>query len=91
MRGGRTVEDEVVLNMECFDPATQTWSVVLRVDRGTLPNDMSSTSKRTQRDASIVDALITDFEQKGLFDAHANSLQGQDGDAQRVMHLAGFL
>ena len=79
-------------DMECYDPATNTWEVVLRVDRGLKLPMLQAKAGKKSLDANIVDALIQDFEQQELFrQVQSSGVQGYPGDAQRCMHLAGML
>lgn len=88
IKGGRSVEDMIIHDMECYDPATNTWEVVLRVDRGHLP-EFQNKGGKIAMDASIVDALISDFENEDFMGK--GQVLGYSGDAQRCMHLAGML
>jgi hypothetical protein len=94
VKGGRSADDagrEInVHTMEVYDPKTNEWEVILRVDRGTLPVLMQGKDSKRAMDASIVDALIYDFEHEDMF-APSSQIQGLPGDAQRCMHLAGML
>jgi|SaaInlStandDraft_1057018.scaffolds.fasta_scaffold458694_1 hypothetical protein len=88
IRGGRSVDDNPIYDMECYDPTTNTWEVVLRVNRGGLPELQGKGGKQAM-DANIVDALIGDFEHEDF--VGPTKVEGGSGDAQRCMHLAGIL
>ena len=88
VKGGRSTEDIGIFDMECYDPNTDTWEVVLRVDRGNLPKLQGKGGKQAM-DANIVDALIADFEHEDFIGNQ--QVLGLSGDAQRCMHLAGML
>ena len=87
IRGGRTTNDEPILSMERYDPATDSWEIVLKVDRDQEFKDMMQTREHGVR-ACIVDAILGDFENKNIFDH--KEISGQDGDAQRAIHLSGL-
>ena len=87
IRGGRTTNDEQILSMERYDPATDSWEIVLKVDRDEEFKKMMQTREHGVR-ACIVDAMLGDFESKNIFDH--KEISGQDGDAQRALHLSGL-
>ena len=45
-------------DMECYDPETNTWEVVLRVDRGLKLPMLQAKAGKKSLDANIVDAFI---------------------------------
>lgn len=90
VKGGRSTIDTNVHTIEEYDPKTNEWTAVLRVDRGELRDFQKEGGKRAM-DANIVDALIADFEHEDLFTHGSSGVEGLSGDAQRCMHLAGML
>ena len=73
--------------MERYDPETDSWEIVLKVDRDLEFKKMMHTPQHGVR-ACIVDAILGDFENKNIFDH--KEISGQDGDAQRALNLAGL-
>lgn len=87
IRGGRGAGDRPVLSMECYDPATNTWTEVIKVVRDDAFKDMMRKQTHGVR-ACIADAILADFENKNVFDH--KEIQGSDGEAQRAIQLGGL-